>query len=268
MAAHLTVAEARFLQWLAVWDRKHGWEHLGAKSAAHWLNYKIGLAIGAGRENLHINVDVAAPVDHLTHQDTNPTENVSAETSTIGNQRARISANTAQRLACDCNINLIVTGTNGDPIAVGTPTRTINRKLRRALEHRDNNCCQFPGCTTTRRLHAHHIHHWAHGGPTNLANLTLLCSFHHHAVHEGGFTITPTVTPAGVDLTFNDPQGNPIEVGRLRGNVIDFHWLNTATTHRDSLKPTNYRQLRNLSYVNSIITAHTRVNQRNAELVA
>jgi hypothetical protein len=36
---------------------------------------------------------------------------------------------------------------------------------------------------------AHHLKHWANGGETSLANLTLLCTHHHTLLHEGGFTI-------------------------------------------------------------------------------
>lgn len=36
---------------------------------------------------------------------------------------------------------------------------------------------------------AHHIRHWADGGRTDLSNLMLRCSFHHRAVHEGGYRI-------------------------------------------------------------------------------
>ena len=31
---------------------------------------------------------------------------------------------------------------------------------------------------------------WLEGGPTNLANLALLCRAHHRAVHEGGWQLT------------------------------------------------------------------------------
>jgi predicted restriction endonuclease len=37
---------------------------------------------------------------------------------------------------------------------------------------------------------AHHLLHWALGGPTDIWNLILLCRYHHHAVHEGGWIIT------------------------------------------------------------------------------
>ena len=54
---------------------------------------------------------------------------------------------------------------------------------------RDRGRCQFTGCHQTRHLKAHHLIHWADGGPTDLDNLILLCQFHHTAVHEGQMTI-------------------------------------------------------------------------------
>ncbi|MCW1819656.1 hypothetical protein A5731_04065 [Mycolicibacterium conceptionense] len=77
----------------------------------------------------------------------------------------------------------------GQVIGAGRTTRTISRRLRRALEHRDR-CCVAPGCGSTRGLHAHHIVHWEDGGPTELDNLVLVCPFHHRLHHRGGITIT------------------------------------------------------------------------------
>src|SRR6201996_4669050 len=59
---------------------------------------------------------------------------------------------------------------HGQVIGAGRTTRVINRRLRRALEHRHPTCA-VPGCTATRGLHAHHIRHWADGGPTDMDNL-------------------------------------------------------------------------------------------------
>ena len=37
----------------------------------------------------------------------------------------------------------------------------------------------------------HHVIPWAKGGPTSLANLRLVCRFHHRVViHQWGWTIT------------------------------------------------------------------------------
>jgi hypothetical protein len=78
---------------------------------------------------------------------------------------------------------------NGQPIGAGRTTRTISRRLRRALEHRHPTCA-VPGCGATRGLHAHHIRHWEDGGQTELDNLVLLCPYHHRLHHRGVITIT------------------------------------------------------------------------------
>ena len=93
----------------------------------------------------------------------------------------------------------------GRPIGAGRATRTVSRRLRRALEHRDRSCA-VPGCGATRGLHAHHIRHWEDGGPTELSNLVLLCPFHHRAHHRGDITITG---PAD-DLVVTDSDGQPL----------------------------------------------------------
>ena len=36
---------------------------------------------------------------------------------------------------------------------------------------------------------AHHIKHWADGGPTRLDNLALLCRAHHTVIHQTGWQI-------------------------------------------------------------------------------
>ncbi|WP_423797694.1 HNH endonuclease signature motif containing protein, partial [Mycolicibacterium obuense] len=74
-------------------------------------------------------------------------------------------------------------------VGAGRSTRTVNRRLRRALEHRDR-ACVVPGCGATRALHAHHLVHWEDGGLTELWNLALVCPFHHRAHHRGLITIT------------------------------------------------------------------------------
>src|SRR3954469_19523358 len=99
---------------------------------------------------------------------------------------------------------------HGQVIGAGRETRLINRRLRRALEHRDR-CCVVPGCGATRGLHAHHIQHWEDGGPTELANLVLVCPYHHRSHHRGLITITG---PAN-HLTVTDDDGRPLNAGPL-----------------------------------------------------
>jgi hypothetical protein len=91
---------------------------------------------------------------------------------------------------------------DGQLLEVGARTRTIPPALRRALQHRDGGC-RFPGCGV-RFGQGHHIRHWAHGGPTILPNLALLCRRHHRAVHEEGFHVERL--PDG-KLQFRRPNG-------------------------------------------------------------
>jgi hypothetical protein len=93
-----------------------------------------------------------------------------------------------QYLTCDATCEVWFKR-NGTVIGAGRTTRTINRRLRRALEHRHPTCA-VPGCGATRGLHAHHIRHWEDGGETELDNLVLLCPYHHRLHHRGVITIT------------------------------------------------------------------------------
>ena len=117
---------------------------------------------------------------------------------------SRVSAETLRRVACDCG--LVAVSHDGEALNIGRRARSIPPAIRRALMLRDRGCA-FPGCTHTRFLHAHHIEHWLHGGRTSLDNLVTLCTFHHHLVHEGGWTITAVADGA---LVFHSPAGNPL----------------------------------------------------------
>jgi hypothetical protein len=110
-------------------------------------------------------------------------------------------AETCRRLACEgCTVILSEDQQRACPdpehsfiltsdINIGRKKRRLSAALSRALNNRDRGC-QFPGCSHTRYVEAHHLVHWADGGPTELDNLANLCGFHHHAVHEQGFRVT------------------------------------------------------------------------------
>jgi hypothetical protein len=112
---------------------------------------------------------------------------------------------TSQRLACDASRVVMRHDADGNITEVGARTRTIPPALRRALHHRDQGC-RFPGCGS-RFGQGHHIRHWAHGRPTTLSNLVMVCRRHHRAVHEEGFEVTRE--PSG-ELSFRTPQGWPL----------------------------------------------------------
>lgn len=114
-------------------------------------------------------------------------------------------AETVRRLGCDASVVRIVER-DGQPLTVGRRTRTIPPALRRALRSRDDGC-RFPGCAHRRFMHAHHIQHWARGGPTTLENLVQLCSYHHRLVHEGGFAVERSGSGG---VCFRRPDGRAI----------------------------------------------------------
>ncbi len=94
-----------------------------------------------------------------------------------------------RRLACDAGIIPVVMGAQGAVLDIGRRNRNIPTAIRKALVVRDGGCA-FPGCGRPDSwCDAHHIHHWADGGPTSLDNLVLLCSTHHHVIHDENWTI-------------------------------------------------------------------------------
>jgi hypothetical protein len=116
-----------------------------------------------------------------------------------------LAAEAVRRQACDARVEVVALGADGQPVGVGRARRSVPGWLSRQLRRRDGGC-RFPGCERRRWGHAHHVRHWADGGPTDLANLLWLCPHHHRVVHEGGWSIEGD--PAR-DVIFVRPDGRP-----------------------------------------------------------
>jgi len=154
---------------------------------------------------LHKGIDPGAPGERyqvVVHVDAAVLADAEQSGQSVLEGGARVPAGTSQRLACDATRVLMRQDAEGRVIEVGARTRTIPPAIRRALQHRDKGC-RFPGCGV-RFGQGHHIRHWAHGGPTTLSNLTMLCRRHHRAVHEEGFQVE--CQPDG-QLQFRRPNG-------------------------------------------------------------
>lgn len=106
-----------------------------------------------------------------------------------------IPANQIRHLACDARIIPALLGSDADIIDLGRAQRLVSPAMRKALIARDGGCLT-PGCTIPATwTEAHHIIPWSQGGQTSITNSVLLCSYHHHQVHNGRLTIrkaTPT----------------------------------------------------------------------------
>ncbi|GAA1121141.1 HNH endonuclease signature motif containing protein [Arthrobacter flavus] len=95
-----------------------------------------------------------------------------------------ISARSIRRIACDANVLPVVLGTQGQILDVGNPRRLFPPTIRKALTARDGGCA-FPDCMMPSPwTEGHHIIPWSRGGPTTVDNGVLLCTRHHHLLHQ------------------------------------------------------------------------------------
>jgi hypothetical protein len=155
---------------------------------------------------LHHGIDPGTPgarYQVVVHVDADVLADADAAGQSVVEGGARVSAETSQRLACDASRVEMRHDADGVIVDVGPRTRTIPTTLRRALAFRDHGC-RFPGCDLPFGQ-AHHIEHWAQGGPTTLSNLVLLCRRHHRAVHEEGFLVERLESG---ELQFRWPHGH------------------------------------------------------------
>jgi 5-methylcytosine-specific restriction endonuclease McrA len=157
---------------------------------------------------LHHGLDPGAPGERyqvVVHVDAQVLADPEQPGQSVLEGGIRVSAETSRRLACDASRVVMRHDDEGRLLEIGARTRTIPPALRRALHHRDQGC-RFPGCGL-RFTQGHHLRHWAHGGPTTLSNLALLCRRHHRAVHEEGYQVARG--PNGA-LQFRRPDGRPL----------------------------------------------------------
>ena len=114
-----------------------------------------------------------------------------------------ISPETAERLGCDAR--RLVIKSSGSDLVHSRVGRCASYSQLRALLHRSDHC-QFPGCTASHALDAHHMVPWDRGGLTVLANLILLCHRHHKHLHDSHIHATGDAR----DPVFVNDAGRPI----------------------------------------------------------
>lgn len=124
------------------------------------------------------------------------------DTTTTG---APLTPATIRRLACDAEVIPTVLSTEGVVLDQGRRRRTATAAQRSALILRDRHCV-FPDCDRPPSwCQVHHLKPWHQGGSTDLDNLALICSTHHHLVHEGGWVLKPV----GSHVWTARPPGRP-----------------------------------------------------------
>ena len=120
-----------------------------------------------------------------------------------------IHSETARRLLCTGRVQAVIEDEAGQPVRLGRTSREPSAWMMRQLRYRDHEC-RFPGCGARRFTQAHHIVWWERGGPTDLDNLLLVCTFHHKLVHEYGWGLKRD--PGGTARWFR-PDGSRYHAG-------------------------------------------------------
>ena len=115
---------------------------------------------------------------------------------------------TVRRLACDAALIPALLDTDGQLIQLGRTRRVFTSAQIRGLWLRDRHCT-FPGCRAPATwCDAHHLRHWADGGPTDLTNGALLCERHHTVVHRDRLHATLTSTDTGPRVIWDRTPGS------------------------------------------------------------
>ena len=187
-----------------LYQQAHGTEDVPVETPSMAQQQADALALLA-ETALHQGLDPGTPGERyqvVVHVDAPVLANPAAPGQSVLDGGTHVSAETSRRLACDATRVIMRHDDDGRVVEVGARTRTIPPAIRRALHHRDGGC-RFPGCGV-RFGQGHHIRHWAHGGPTTLSNLAMLCRRHHRAVHEEGYQVERL---RDGELRFRRPDG-------------------------------------------------------------
>lgn len=103
-----------------------------------------------------------------------------------------LTAGQVRRLACMSGILPAVLGGKSEVLDVGRKQRLYTYAQRVAMAIRDKHC-RAQGCDIRAGMcEAHHLEQWSRGGPTDLDKGLLLCTFHHHRIHDSRYTCEVT----------------------------------------------------------------------------
>ena len=132
----------------------------------------------------------------------------------------RLSADAVCGLADEADVYVAALNPLGVVLDLGRTRRCASPGQTAALIARDLGC-SFPGCTRPPEWsERHHVVAWVDGGLTNLANLTLLCSYHHHHFAARGWTCLMTDgLPTWIPPIWVDPERRPLRNARITARL-------------------------------------------------
>ena len=173
-----------------------------------------------GQSKVRTEVMVLINTDTLAGLDENPAEL---------NGYGPISAETARTMILDALhwTPLLQDPTTGEILGVGR-TRRIPTGLKRWLQARDGTC-RFPGCSVNvTHAEIDHTTPFAHGGPTDHANLEHLCPKHHRFKTLGHWKARQ---PEAGTIEWNSPTGRTYATSP----ALDYAPIGAAPPSRDRL---------------------------------
>ena len=180
----------------AITDRMHEDGRFADREAIPWHQKQAeGLvemaqratAAGSGQTAVHPDIVVVVPVERLTEPEPDP---FAPPAELVGT--GPVSIGDVLRLATLGSVSTMTVDDHGRPLNLGRKQRLATADQRIALHVRDRGCVA-PGCDRPAAwCQAHHLAWWDRdGGPTDLSNLCLVCTAHHHLIHDQGWTLHP-----------------------------------------------------------------------------
>jgi hypothetical protein len=131
-------------------------------------------------------------------------------------------------MADEAEILTVVRDSSGVVLDLRRTRRLASRSQVQALIVRDQGC-SFPACDRPPEwCERHHITEWSAGGKTDLDNLTLLCSYHHHNFNRRGWScrLNQDRLPEWRPPRWIDREQKPI----MNTRVGQGRWLDRCTT--------------------------------------
>lgn len=110
---------------------------------------------------------------------------------TIDGIEQPISLDSVRELVTSAGLSPLLVGSGEEPLRLGRAARLFTPAQKLALADRDGGCA-WPACSRPpSHTEAHHIAWWGRDdGSTDLDNGVLLCSHHHHRVHDDGWRVS------------------------------------------------------------------------------
>ena len=201
-------------------------EPVGPDLDAERLPYeqRLGLAFAELVEHLPVgelpDAGRATAVVTVTLQHSELASGIGAATLSNGE---RMSASQARRLVCTARLLPVVLGGESEVLDLGRSRRYFSWAQRIALGVRQGGCIADGCWRPPAQCEAHHCVPWSSGGDSDLGNGALLCSFHHHLVHDSGWDcrVAPDGIPELVPPRSIDPQRRPTRHRRFRRRAVE-----------------------------------------------